>query len=62
MEKMDIFFFFSNSEKTNSKEKECPKQKSKETGMGGVRMEGRSLDVWSVLSQVKQDIKDENWT
>ena len=30
--------------------------------MGDVWMEGRSLDVCSFLSHVKQDIKDENWT
>ena len=38
------------------------KQKNKDTGMGGVWMEGRSLDVCSFLSHVKQDIKVENWT
>lgn len=44
------FFFFSNSEKTNSRKRSALSKKNKETGMGGVWMEGRSLDVWSVLS------------
>lgn len=33
----------SNFEKTNSREMECPKQKSKETGMGTVQADGRSF-------------------
>ena len=33
----------SNFEKTNSREREYPKQKSKETGMGTVQADGRSF-------------------